>query len=118
MLTLRRQDLAANLAAYGESEAAARIEQLTADEYRLIGEIGFRHALDGKEWFLAGCLAAVEVIEGTERPLHRKRRNWADVPPQYCEPDPLMLHIQKRHAEYSGGQRLKRDDVANALAKY
>jgi hypothetical protein len=115
MLILSRRDLAANLAAYGEHEAAARIHDLSADDYQRISEIGFRHALDGHHWLLAGCLAAIEVIEGKARNLRRPRRDWSEVPPQFSGSDPLFLEVESRFAEYAGGDPLKRAEIYASL---
>jgi hypothetical protein len=116
MLLLNRRDIAANLAAYGEKEAAAAIEGLTKEQYEQIGKIGFRHALDGKNWLLAGCLAAIEVLEGRPRNLRRKRRAWADVPPEYNVPDPRIQDIQNWFEQYSGGEPVTKSRIYNALA--
>jgi hypothetical protein len=116
MLHLSRKDLAANLAAYGEQEASARIDSLSSEDYERIGKIGFQYALAGKHWFLAGCLAAIEVLEGTPRALKRKRRVWDDVDRELCEPDPRLAEIHAWFEAYAGGIRLKPRQIFDGLA--
>jgi hypothetical protein len=116
MLLLNLRDIAANLAAYGEKEAAAAIEGLTKEQHEQIGKIGFRHALDGKHWLLAGCLAAIEVLEGKPRNLRRKRRAWADVPTEYNIPNSQIREIEKWFEQYSGGEPVTKARIYSALA--
>ena len=116
MLVLSRNDLAANLAAYGEHEASLLIEGLSKEDYDRIGKIGFQYALAGKHWLLAGCLAAIEVLEGSPRELKRKRRSWDDVPSDLCTPDPKMLEIHEWFGAYAGGAPVKKREIFEALA--
>lgn len=122
MLIISRKDLAANLAAYGETEASSRIEGLSDEDFESIGKIGFQHALAGKHWLHAGCLAAIEVLESAPRELKRKRRKWDDVESQLCEPDPKMVRIHEWFNAYASGRPVKKqhifDSLASALALY
>jgi len=116
MLILSRKDLAANLAAYGEHEASSRIEGLSKEDYDRIGKIGFQYSLAGKNLLLAGCLAAIEVLEGFPRELKRKRRLWDDVPSELRTPDPKMLEIHEWFEAYAGGAPVKKREIFEALA--
>jgi hypothetical protein len=64
------------LMAYGELEAAATLSQLDAEAIAAIGVLASRHysAPDNPMLDTAICRAVVEFIEGTARPLRRKRR--------------------------------------------
>jgi hypothetical protein len=82
----KREDLAEILWRYGEEALADRVVDegdVGADQLRLIGEVAHRYALSDKYASPSGhgmmidkALAhgAVEVLEGRERSLARKRR--------------------------------------------
>jgi len=116
MLVVQREDLAANLAAYGEHDASARILSMSAQDFQRVCEIGFQHALAGKHLLEAGCLAALEVIEGQPRALKRKRRNWAEVPQSLCQPNPRLLAVMRWFEEFSGGERLRKPEILSRMS--
>lgn len=116
MLVIGRKDLASNLFAYGEAQAAADIDSLPEGALKRIGEIGFRHALDGKHFLLAGCLAAIEAIEGKPRALKRKRRDWSAVPAELRKPDPRIEEIDAWVESYSTGEAVKKAEVIGAVS--
>jgi hypothetical protein len=67
-------DIAPELIAYGESEAAELLLAMSSDTHAQISVLAGR-LLSGKLTIdKAICLAAVEVFEGRSRPLRRKRR--------------------------------------------
>ena len=105
-LILNRNDIAANLQAYGELDVASRILALSDAQYESLSEIGGTLALDGKKLAEAACLAAIKVVEGIDRPLRNKKRNWSLVEPRFQEPDPLLAEVTQWFARYSGGGAL------------
>lgn len=92
-VTDKRTLLQMSLRSYGEEELALRVVRLTDAEMRRIGEVAKQHfaALRGlvsargpsdrltRYYSKAESLAAIEVVEGTRRPLKRKRRNLKDI---------------------------------------
>lgn len=116
MLIISRKDLAANLAAYGEAEASAKVADLTPFDYERVCKIGFDHSLRGEKLLRAACLAAIEVIEGKSRDLRRSRRINHDVPAELREPDPRALAIEHWIAEYSEGEFVKKDEIFETLS--
>jgi len=118
VLRFPRNELAANLAAYGEHAVAAQIAALSESQYEHIGKLGFARALTGEHFALAACRAAVEVIEGTARDLRRPRREWSDVPSEYLQPDAIRQRIDARFDAYSGGEPMTTPKVIAALADY
>jgi hypothetical protein len=117
MLVLSRRDLAINLASYGEHEASARIGEMPEAAYERVCQIGFKHALTGMHLFKAGCLAAIEVMEGAPRELKRQRRDWNDVPTTLREPDPKVVEIHQRFDRYAGGQRILKKEIVDGVAQ-
>jgi hypothetical protein len=116
-VTISRQDLAAHLAAYGEHEASAWVQSMPADKLTRVHELAAQHAINGVVDLLqAGCLAAVEVVEGKPRPLRRARRNWQDVPPVFCVPSALHRHALERFEEYGGGTPVRKQEILSTLS--
>jgi hypothetical protein len=77
----RRVDIAKELTAYGEEEAATRIMEVSTDDYTAIEERAFKFACSidpasGRPMLIAKALsmAAICVLEGKERALNRNRR--------------------------------------------
>ena len=116
MLVPTRRDLAANLAAYGETEASARIESISAADFKRVCELGYRHALDGAHFSKASSLAAIEVIEGRARNLRRAKRSWTDVPASPLAPDPAMAEIEAWVAKYAGGEPVRKAEIMDAIS--
>ncbi len=116
MLIISRKDLAANLAAYGEASASAKVADLTPFDYERICKIGFDHSLEGEKLLRAACIAAIEVIEGKPRDLRRNRRVNHDVPPELREPDPRHLAIDQWIDAYSEGEFVKKEEIFEALS--
>jgi hypothetical protein len=75
----KRASLAAELRRYGEETVATKVESLPAASVDAIYAQGMKIAFTGTGTMLlkAFCLAAVEAVEGTARPLARKRRRAA-----------------------------------------
>jgi hypothetical protein len=115
MLVIPKEDLARNLIAYGEEAVSAQLSSMSPEDYRRVCEIGFRHALSGMMLLKAGCLAAIEVVEGRPRELKRKRRDWTSVPPAAYEPDPRFVAIRKRFEQYGAGTRLRKPEVLSGV---
>lgn len=69
-------DLARELLAYGEIDAAEKIMQLDTQAIAAIGVLASNHysAPESATLDKAICLAVVEFLEDTARPLKRKRR--------------------------------------------
>jgi hypothetical protein len=67
-------DLAPELIAYGEPEAAEALLVMSPDTHQQISVLAGRLLSDNLIIDKAICLAAVQVFEGTPRPLRRKRR--------------------------------------------
>jgi hypothetical protein len=105
-LILKRNDIAANLQAYGEIEVASHIADLSDGQYESICEIGGKLSLEGKKFAEAACLAAIEVVEGQTRGLRNKKRNWSLVEPILLEPDPVVVEIDQWFARYAGGDAI------------
>jgi len=116
MLIVSRRDLAANLAAYGESEASARVAGMSEEEINRVYEIGYRHALSGEHLGKASCMAAVEVLEGAPRLLRRQRRVWTDVPAALLEPDPRLLDAYRWFELYAGGEPVDKRTIFEAFS--
>lgn len=112
-----RQDLAANLAAYGEHEASALVSSMPAEEFDRACEIGFQRALTGMLLAKASCLAAVEVLEGKPRALKRTRRIWGSVPAALLESDPKFKAIDKWLEDYSGGRPVRKTEILGRLSE-
>ena len=85
--------------------------------YERVCQIGFKYALTGMHLMKAGCLAAVEVMEGAPRDLRRQRRDWSDVPAALREPDLIAVEIHQRFERYAGGERIKRKEITNGVAE-
>src|SRR5258706_7025328 len=85
--------------------------------YERVCQIGFKHALTGMHLMKAGCLAAIEVMEGAPRELRRQRRDWSDVPAALLEPDPIALEVHKRFERYAGGERVRKKEILQAIAR-
>lgn len=74
-VTFRPIDIAPQLVAYGESEAAEKLMQLDESSLHKIGVIAFDNYLVPKTiLYKAVCLAVIEHLEGTKRELRRKKR--------------------------------------------
>ena len=75
-VTFKPDRMVRELVAYGEPEAAATLTQLDAEAVAAIGVLASRHysAPDNPMLDTAICRAVVEFIEGTARPLRRRRR--------------------------------------------
>ncbi len=73
----KRVALAAELRRYGEDVVASKVESLPAARVDAIHARGMRIAFTGMKVLAALCLAAVEEVEGSARPLARKRRRPA-----------------------------------------
>jgi hypothetical protein len=117
VLFVSRRDLAINLASYGEHEASARIREMPEAAYERVCQIGFKHALTGMHWMKAGCLAAIEVMEGAPRELQRQRRDWSDVPPALLEPDPIAVEVHERFERYASGDKVRKKEILEAVSK-
>ncbi len=115
MLVITRDDLARNLFAYGERAASERVPLMSQDDYTRVCEIGFRHALTGMALLKAGCLAAIEVLEGKPRELSRKRRVLPAAAAKSVEDDAEYARLVAEHGPYLGGMPLKIQQVANQL---
>ena len=77
-----RAAIGADLRAYGEAALAAGSAGFTDAQMQQIGVRAFEIAIDGGQGRASGmllaralALAAVEVVEGVPRDLHRQRRN-------------------------------------------
>jgi hypothetical protein len=120
VLVISRRDLAANLVAFGEHEASARVFGMSPEQLNRVYAIGFQRALAGSSLAEASSLAAIEVLEGAPRPLARKRRVWADVPDELLQPDQRTLDSYQWRAKYAGGEPVDGkqilDGVSSALA--
>jgi hypothetical protein len=75
-VSTRRETLAEALTTYGEDAVAARIPELPQAQYDCIEMRAFDYACQGMYIAKALSLAAVEVVEGSPRPLKRKRRKF------------------------------------------
>ena len=117
MLVISRRDLAINLASYGEPEASARIMEMPNAAYERVCQIGFKHALTGMHLMKAGCLAAIEVMEGAPRQLKRARRDWGNVPQGLLEPDPIAVAVHQQFKRYAGGERVLKKEVVAAVGQ-
>ncbi|GGJ98206.1 hypothetical protein GCM10009304_25180 [Pseudomonas matsuisoli] len=74
-VTFRLADIAPQLIAYGEPEAAEKLMQLDDCSLHKIGVLAFDNYLVPKTiLYKAVCLAVVEYLEGTKRELRRKKR--------------------------------------------
>jgi hypothetical protein len=73
----QRSALAAELRRYGEDAVASQVELLPNARLNSIYARGMRIAFKGTMILTALCLAAVEEVEGSARPLARKRRKPA-----------------------------------------
>lgn len=83
-VTFRPVDIAPQLIAYGEPEAAEKLMQLDESSLHKIGVLAFDNYLVPKTiLYKAVCLAVVEHLEGTKRELRRKKR----VFPKTSSPD-------------------------------
>lgn len=81
--TFDPRDMARELLAYGEPEAAAAILDLDAESIKAIGVLASRQTiLENPMLDTKICLGVVEFIEGNARPLRRKRRFY---PKQGCD---------------------------------
>jgi len=76
-----REHVARQLEAYGEDQLAPRVFDLSEAAWQKLGERALDYACQPDTPSGAGmlidkalCMAAVEVLEGTRRPLRRKRR--------------------------------------------
>ncbi len=79
-----RSHIERDLRAYGEDAVAARISSISDEDFARIGERAFAYACmptakksGGMLLARALALAAIEIIEGAPRELHRKRRVYA-----------------------------------------
>lgn len=74
-ITFRVKDIVPQLMAYGEEEAAEKLEVLSEDDLLKVGELAFNHYLVPKTILdKAICLGVIEHLEGCARELRRKRR--------------------------------------------
>lgn len=121
MLLISRRDLAINLASYGEHEASARIKEMPDAAYQRVCQIGIKHALTGMDWMKAGCLAALEVVEGAPRDLRRKRRVWSDIPAALLEPDltevETRARVREKFERYAGGQKVTKRKILQVISR-
>jgi hypothetical protein len=85
--------------------------------YERVCQIGFKHALTGMHLMKAGCLAAIEVMEGTPRELRRQRRDWTDVPPALLEPDPIAVEVHQRFERYGAGERVLKKAIVDGVSR-
>jgi len=85
--------------------------------YERVCQIGFKHALTGMHWMKAGCLAAIEVMEGAPRELRRERRAWSDVPAALLEPDPIAVEVHKRFERYAGGEKVRKKEILQTVSR-
>lgn len=117
MLIVNRDDLARNLAAYGELELSERTRLMSDEQFKRVCEIGFRHALTGMHLLKCSCLAAVEVLEGKPRELKRKRRRWTGLSRSISSTLPMFEAVQRRFEKYSGGQPLRKAQILEQLSQ-
>lgn len=82
-ISVSRELLEADLRTYGEDALAMRVSSLSDADMHKIGEIAGRYATTGGVALIdkALTLAAVEVLEGTARPLRRNRRRLKGIYP-------------------------------------
>lgn len=74
-VSFRVNDVVPQLIAYGEQEAAEKLETLDENALHEIGVLAFEHYLVPKTILnKAICLGVIEYIEGARRELRRKRR--------------------------------------------
>ena len=118
LLIMSRQTLAAQLWAYGEEAASERVAMLSADEYQRVCQIGFQYALTGMDLGKAGCLAAIEVMEGRPRELRRSRRIWTEAPATLLARDPSMAERRQRWASYAEGEPVKASAIFAMLSEH
>jgi hypothetical protein len=91
VIIARREQIAHDLWSFGEDELAERVadrEQVTGEQIGLICGVAWKYATEDKYAIPSGygmmmskalAHAAVEVIEGEERELARKRRRPGSV---------------------------------------
>jgi hypothetical protein len=87
-----------NLLSYGEDELASRTRDLADGEMLKIGERGAELLLSrqaDRKLYLAVALAAVEVMEGSPRPLRLTRRKLKGIS-DHCETDEHMTRTVRR----------------------
>jgi hypothetical protein len=116
MLLPTRRRLMADLIAYGENEASARVDAMPVEDYGRMGELGFEHSLTGMLLSKASCLAAIEVLEGRPRELKRQHRIFSDIPVSLIEPDAKLLAIQERFRLYGRGAPVGHVEIMGALS--
>lgn len=83
-LGVKRGDLANFLRSYGEDDLAERSLMTTDEELNRIGILGGHYAFSDEAMEHGGSmgnaralsLAALDVLEGTDRDLHRTRSQW------------------------------------------
>src|SRR5258706_7063711 len=85
--------------------------------YERVCQIGFKHALTGMHLMKAGCLAAIEVMEGAPRELRRQRRAWSDVPATLLEPDPIAVDVHKHFERYAGGDKVRKKEILETVSR-
>lgn len=86
--------------------------------YERVCEIGFKHALTGMHLMKAGCLAAIEVMEGAPRQLRRQRRDWTDIPPALLEPDPIAVQVHQRFERYAAGAKVLKKEIVSGISQH
>lgn len=74
-------DMVRELLAYGEPEAAEKIQELSDEQIQEIGFLAYKNystfwSGQGPMLDTAICRAIVEYLEGEARPLRRKRRAY------------------------------------------
>jgi hypothetical protein len=77
IVEFKRASLVADLRRYGEDAVASTVQSLSAAKIDAIHAQGMKIAFTGTMLLKAFCLVAVEAVEGTARPLARKRRRPA-----------------------------------------
>ena len=82
--------LVRELAAYGEHETAAWLSTIDADTHAKVSVTASRVITAGMIIDKAICLAAVEVREGSPRPLRRKRRSYESAQVGAVPPNKLL----------------------------
>lgn len=80
LIESNRHGIAVELRAYGEDSVASEVEAASAKRIEAIGKRSAEIIFAGEKPPKALCLAALEILEGRQRPLARKRRRGMGRP--------------------------------------
>jgi len=74
-IEFKKDNLKMILLSYGETELAKKVETLTDNEINVIGELALKYIAQFNLVDQTIACGAVEFMEGTYRPLKRKKRD-------------------------------------------